>query len=213
MLMANENTLSVWAEQLWKVQSKKYLKDSDPLFPCSADFMPEIAKPQCYTYLTPHLFVAAGANLSNPQPSHFEKAFLFCDDIRKDEVANRNACYSGFGKEFVVLAKNRDIRNISQLTEAELKTVHDWCVSGKTGEAILPCLSSAAASMYWGGENDRSVIIRFCKIIQDKNFQSSCFTGIIGSVGYYIKDRAYKEEFCGELPETYQKECRDRLLK
>jgi hypothetical protein len=50
---------------MWKKKSQIYFMKSDPLYPCSADFMPEAAKGMCYTYLTPHLFEAAGGYWSS----------------------------------------------------------------------------------------------------------------------------------------------------
>lgn len=198
--------------ELWKEQSKKYLSKDEPLGLCAGDIIPLIAKPQCYTYLTPHLFLSASANLANPGPEHFEKAFPFCEKIPAEEQENRNACYSGFGKEFTVLAKARDIRNIDEMSGEELARVYQWCLLAENQKGILACLNSAAASLFWGGENNRGAVIRFCGAIKESDFQSSCFANLIGAVSYYIKDRGYKESFCGELPAPYQKECETRLL-
>lgn len=196
----------------WEKQRKIYLKSSDPLYPCSDDaLIPSAAKTFCYLYLTPHLFSSAGADLGNPLPEHFKKAFRYCDAIAEPHY--RRSCYGGFGKEFIVIAKNRDIRNISGMKTDEMKKVLEWCALGKSEEAVLACLNSAASSMYWGGENDRSTVIRFCGLIPETNFRDSCFENLIGAVGYYVGDQSYRDGFCGELPESYQKACRERLLK
>ncbi|MCP6719984.1 MAG: hypothetical protein KJI72_01480 [Patescibacteria group bacterium] len=198
--------------KLWAEQSKKYLSADDPLHPCSSDFIPDIARPQCYIYLTPHLFKVVGGSLGSPTPEDFEKAFLLCEKIPASDTASRHTCYGGFGKEFIVLAKNRDIRNIDKMTDEELAKVYEWCLLAKNQNGILACVNSAAASLYWGGENDRGIVIKFCGSLTEPNIQASCFANIIGGVSYYINDPTYRRGFCEELPPTYHEDCLTRLL-
>ncbi|MCH7883594.1 hypothetical protein IIA95_04270, partial [Patescibacteria group bacterium] len=192
---------------LWKEQSKKYFKDDNPLYPCASDFIPNEAKPLCYVYLTPHLFKLAGANLARPTALDFEKAFLFCGTIPEHKPENRDACYGGFGKEFIVLAKDRDIRNIENMTDQELLKVYRWCLLAHGGQGVKACLHHALQSLYWGGENNRRVAIRFCELVRDSFYQSPCFENLIGAVSFYINERGYRQSFCKELPFIYQKEC------
>lgn len=197
--------------ELWAKQRTKYLKDDDPLYPCDSKFMPDEARSQCYVYLTPHLFQLAGANLASPNEENFKKSFPFCERIPKSEASNRRVCYGGFGKEFVVLAKARDIRNIEKMTNEELLKVYRWCKLAGASDGVNFCLISAVNSLYWGGENDREVAIRFCNLIDDSSSQSLCFSNLIGAVRTYIKDINYKEQFCSEIPSSYNSECQKIL--
>lgn len=197
--------------QAWEKQVPKYFSTSDPLMPCSASFIPFEAKPICYIYLTPHLFQEAGANLQNPQPQYFTKAFSFCSAIPSSEEINRRSCAEGFGKEFVVLAKDRDIRNIGAMKNSELQRVYSWCNLATNKDFIAACIRSAVNSLYWGGENKPAAAINFCKLVNG-DLQSVCFNNLITAVGYYINDPNYLKGFCGSLPENIKTSCKKHLL-
>ena len=198
---------------LWEQQHAKYFKEEDPLYPCSSDFMPDEARPLCYTYLTPHLFNVAGADAGFPTPDDFKQAFLYCDKLPIADFRNRDACYGGFGKEFTVLALGRDIRTstIEQITDEQLNRVYEWCLLANTKEGTAACVVHATNSLYWGGENDRSMAIAFCNVIDDPYYQGSCFINLIKIVSYYIQEQDYKKEFCEELPSAYRETCQARL--
>ena len=193
----------------WEKQKDKYLKKGDPLSPCDMDFMPDEARDICYTYLTPNLFVSAGANLSSPQPKYFKKAIGFCDSIK--DVGNRRACYGGFGKEFVVLANARDIQNVSDMGATKLRLIHEWCSSSGNDAAARECTASALQSLYWGGENNFRVGIRFCENTPDSSMKEECFSQFFGAVNYYAKDVGYKKKVCEGVPESHNKKCREAL--
>ncbi len=195
----------------WTAQREKYFSADNPLYPCNADFIPEEAKPQCYDYLTPYLFEVAGADMGRPQPQDFEKAFTYCDLIPESETLNRSACFGGFGKEFTVLAQERDIRRIDQMNDEQLRRVYDWCTLGRSEEAINSCVSTAMGSLYWGGENDRRAAVKFCNLIPAGVQQDVCVRSLIGAVGFYISDVQYKKDFCTEVPKNYQTDCREQL--
>lgn len=199
--------------EAWKRQREKYLKDDDPLYPCNSDFMPEIARPKCYVYLTPHLFQVVDGNLARPTPEVFDKAFPLCNKIPEAESRNREACYGGFGKEFVVLAQYRDIRKIENMTNEQLQTVYKWCILADDKDGVTSCILDAVRSLYWGGENDRSAAIRFCGVIDDAYYQHSCITQLIQMVGFYINDRVYRKEFCKEIPDSYSADCKRLLIR
>ncbi|MDP2735417.1 MAG: hypothetical protein Q8P12_04370, partial [bacterium] len=114
--------------EAWERESPRYLSKEDPLNPCNLDFMVKEARPMCYNYLTPRLFEAVGTSLASPKPEDYKKAFPLCELIPEEEPENRTACYGGFGKEFVVLSKDRDVRNIENMSDEELSRVYDWCL-------------------------------------------------------------------------------------
>jgi len=194
---------------LWAKQRPKYLRKDDPLYPCSSDSIPPHAKYLCYLYLTPHLFEVAGENHWTPTA----KAFPLCDKIPRTDPGNRDACYGGFGKEFVGFVAQRDTRasSLKNVTENQLKEMYDLCLAAGNQEGILSCIRGATNSLFWGGENDRSIGLKFCSLMQTQH-QQNCFANLMGAVNYYIKDPLYKKEFCQEIPQDYQKECREKLL-
>lgn len=201
-------------KQTWKKQRAIYLKDSDPLYPCNSNFMPENARTLCYIYLTPHLFQVAGANLGNPEPSHFKKAFRYCSKIPKDQAGNFDSCYGGFGKEFVVLAAGRDIRMnaLERVGKDQFNKVFEWCRLADQKEGVESCINHATNSYYWGGENKPTIAIEFCTSIEEENLQASCFQNFISAVNTYVKDENYRREVCNKIPDSYQLICQKQLL-
>lgn len=206
-----EMIAGVHDREAWARQVAKFFRDDDPLYPCTASFMPSEAKSICLVYITPRLFEVAGADLRSPNAGNFSQAFRYCDVLPKTEVENRNACYGGFGKEFVVLAKGRDVRSIDRMNKEELSTVYEWCLLTDDEEGRTACVNSAVNSLYWGGENDRQASIDFCGLISNRSLRENCFNDLISSVAYYIKDDTYKKDFCSELPDENGEVCRRRL--
>lgn len=197
---------------LWQIQSKKYFSTTDPLAPCSTTIYPPETKPICYSYLTPHLFEAAGMDPSNPDMASLQKAFHFCDAIPDSEGSDRSTCYGDFGKEFITLAQSRDIRHISDMTNEQLKKAYSWCsVAGDTN-GIDACIRSSIQSLYWGGENKPDAAIRYCNIIPDTKGRQACYDELIGAVSYYIDDTHYKENFCNSIQPSFKTQCQKTLL-
>jgi hypothetical protein len=191
----------------WSEKNKKYMRGSDPLFPCNSEMVPQAAKGMCYVYITPHLFNFAGAELGNPKEEDFKKAFTYCDALTLEDP-NRNICFGGFGKEFVVLAKARDIRNVSDISEEEINKVLKWCDLAGNQNDIGSCVMYALGSTYWGGENDRSASVRFCSAVKESDLKDRCFNELIRMVNFYINDSNYKREFCSEIPPEYSANCK-----
>lgn len=199
---------------LWAEQRKKYFTKDDPLYPCSSDFITDGARQFCYIYLTPYLWEVVGADLGFPKADDFKKAFPLCDRLPKEDGANRDACYGGFGKEFVGLVLGRDIRGsaLENITDAKLQQVYGWCLLAGNKEGSAACMLHALQALYWGGENDRSIALRFCDLISTPYYRNSCFLNLINAVSFYIEDTRYREEFCRAIPAVLQEECRGKLL-
>lgn len=197
-------------KQAWEKQKVNYFKVDDPLAPCDMDFIPVGAAEICYNFLTPHLFEAAGADLGHPLPVHYENAFKFCEKIPPNQIENRESCFGGFGKEFVVLVNERNVQSIENMSDEKLRKIYDWCNLAPS-EGIEPCLDSALQSLYWGGENNRYIAIRFCDAMGKIEDQAFCMEHLISAVGYYISDTNYQKEFCSEIPESYREQCRFKL--
>lgn len=194
----------------WEAKKDKYLSPDDPLRMCKADYMPDTAKVLCYSYITPFIFDAAGAVNGNPRPEIYPKSFAFCDEV-KDDV-QRESCYGGLGKEFIVLAQDRDIRRIEDTPSDKLKLAASWCMLASKEEAQNACLGEILDSLYWGGENDPEVSIRYCSLLES-SVQQNCFDHLFEITTYYRPDYDGRQAICNAVPEAYSKQCADVLLK
>ena len=189
----------------------KYLSKVDPLLICQADYMPEDAKVLCYSYITPYIFNAAGAiDGSNPTPNIYKKSFTYCDSVKNE--SQRRSCYGGLGKEFIVLSQDRDIRRIEDTPNEKLELSASWCMLAEREEAQTACLSSILDSLYWGGENDPEVSIRYCTLLQEGNPKNACFEHLFSITTYYQKDTQVREKICSSVPEAQTETCKKLLL-
>jgi hypothetical protein len=198
-------------EKLRKMQATKYFKTEDPLAPCTSNFMPEEVQQICLIYLTPHLFELAGTINNTPLPVHTRTAFTYCNTLGKNESANRDACYGGFGKEFVVLARERDIRDVSLMTNEQLQNISDWCQLADSEDGINSCNSYVLGSLYWGGSNSYTAALNYCGIINNSNNQTVCYHTLIGVIANYSNRTEEDKQFCDELPDVLLNDCTSRL--
>jgi len=198
-------------KKTWTKQSTYYLSDPNPLALCQSTSIKAPATSLCYNYITPHLFTLAGFDPSNTHdPVSFQKAFLYCDAIPELETRSRDACFGGFGKEFVVLAKDRDIRNIGDMTKRQLTLISQWCHLAPTEKAQQSCIFSALTSLFWGGENKPHAAVGLCTLLFDKKEQKECFTFLFSVVTKYIKDPTYQQKVCKLVPQIYKNHCQEK---
>lgn len=191
----------------WARARPNYFNDENPLAPCDTGLIPDFVKPICYTYLTPHLFEVAGADLGAPTPDDFQKAFTYCNLLPKDDAINRDACYGGFGKEFVVLAGARDIRDIGSLKENEISRVHEWCALSDTALGQGSCTVSALRSLFWGGENKPDASFAFCASAPD-TLRNTCYTELATAIGFFFEKQPLQRNLlCARIPETNRTWC------
>ncbi len=193
----------------WQRQRPKYLNPSDALSLCKSQFMPSETNDICYTYITPFLFEAAGANLASPTEENYKNAFVFCSNMPKQtqqDLANRANCFGGFGKEFVVLAKSRDIRDVGSMTKEELLTVYRWCTFANETDGTIQCLRTALQSLFWGGENNPDASFSFCAILENQ-YKDYCYGNLVGTIRQYIVDPAKRTDLCKRLPEVFRADC------
>jgi hypothetical protein len=191
--------------EVWQQKKDKYLSTTDPLRMCMSDYMPESAKVLCYSYITPFIFDAAGANGGNPTPDMYPKSFAFCDAVKDDR--QRQSCYGGLGKEFVVFAQDRDIRKMEDTPNDRLKLSASWCALAEKQEAKQACLLSILDSLYWGGENDPEVSVRYCSLLEEGEDKNNCFSHLFGIASYYQKDPQVYKELCRVVPESFVAQC------
>ncbi len=192
-------------KESWQKGRDIYLDPNAPLSTCMKEVVPQEARRMCVLYMTPYVMEASGANLEDISLEDMEKAFALCN---KAEVPQhlKDVCAGGFGKEFVVLAQERDIRNIDKMNEKALLKVHEYCSAAGDLKSRTYCTLEAVNSLYWGGENHYSVAINFCNLAPE-SIKDSCFSHLIGGVHFYSRDNNYIKGFCQELPEEYKRKC------
>lgn len=196
--------------ELWLKSRARYLSENDPLSPCSTEDMPYDLKGVCYTYLTPHLFESAGADLAMPGPEHFEKAFQYCDHISASDTASRYACFSGIGKEFPGLTLSRDIRKVNETDDEALNLMHAWCSLAPHAESYEACVGSIVDSLFWGGENDAAVSVRFCTLSPERGAEE-CFAHLSVIGAQYLQEQDFRA-LCARLPREHVDACLARSL-
>ncbi len=189
----------------WLLARERYLAMQEPLAPCDTALVPAEAKTFCYMYLTPRLLELAGANLGTPNPNTFPRAFSFCDAIPTSNPRNREACFGGFGKEFVPLAGARDIRRIDHLPSDAYARAIQWCQLAGVTDGAEACITEGLESVFWGGEADPAASVRYCGVSPEE-FRRPCLTTLASSIKRYF-DGAVQEQWCAQLPEEYYSQC------
>jgi hypothetical protein len=196
--------------EIWAQKKDKYLDPTKPLKLCQEDYMPELAKVLCYSYITPFIFDAAGAQGGNPTPEIYKESFAFCDGVEND--AHREACYAGLGKEFIVLAQDRDIRRIEDTPDDLLQLAASWCMLAEKEEAQRACLTDILDSIFWGGENDFGVSVRYCSLLTPQSISDTCFLHLFQIASYYVPQPNRREDICSLVPENQKKQCSEKLF-
>ncbi|MBI4088448.1 hypothetical protein HY418_03685 [Candidatus Kaiserbacteria bacterium] len=189
----------------WLAARARYFPDDKPLWPCIGALIPDIAREICLTYLTPRLWEHANIDPGRPDPQRFAEAFALCDAISQEQGL-RDACFGGFGKEFVVLAAGRDVRGIDQLSDEEYSTAIRWCELASVPDGIHSCIADALASVFWGGENDPDASFRFCALARDEG-QEACWERLAESIATWIGDASDRQALCARIPRSSRSAC------
>lgn len=191
----------------YEIARNQYLSKDNPLGLCFSDNIPEETKEICLIYLTPYIWESVGIELGNPDPSRFKEGFAVCDEIPETKQHLRNACFGGFGKEFVPLVAGRDIRNVDQLTDEQYERAASWCSYPKARDGEIACIQDAIASLFWGGENDPSASFRFCDLLEENYMQSACYERLASDIGTFVTEHESKVALCEQIPEGFRKIC------
>ncbi len=198
----------------WGKMRPVNLHRDDPLYPCVSQVITDTGpRKVCLIYLTPYLWELGGWMSQIPTDEVIKKSFSFCDQIPLKDTENRDGCFGGFGKEFVPLAKGKDIRNIDKLTDAEIQKVYNWCFLTDDKEGQKSCVSFATGSIYWSGSIDKKYPEHFCMAAPNEEVRNFCFKDLITNVKEANKDINYMKEFCNEIPKSVKKECQKHLLE
>jgi len=190
----------------WLLMREKYLDVARPLRPCDTALVPEEAKSLCLVYLTPRLFELAGADLGKPDPATFPEAFSFCEALPQSATRLRDACFGGFGKEFIVLAGEHDIRDVAKYSDDTFKKALSWCGLAPSQDARGACVGDAVASLFWGGENDPDAAFRFCSLASAE-VSLACYSRLASDISEYIFDKDTREALCARTPVQSRSAC------
>jgi hypothetical protein len=194
--------------EIWERQRPKYLKADDPLYLCNQPYMAG-KKGICLIYITPYLFEVQGDVLNSLAEENFARAFDFCENYpvkTEDDKSYKSDCFAGFGKEFVVLSSLRDIRNVGNIGEEEIKRVYDWCRLTEDHQGTESCISTALDSFFWGGETSPQASFKFCQIV-GSGYKDACYTALAGNINEYTSDTAKKNSLCARLPKLFDPNC------
>ena len=191
--------------EAWVRAQNKYLLKDQPLAPCDSSLIPEAAKGYCYMYISPRLFEAAGSEIAHPNPATFPKAFTYCDAIPLTSSRSRDACFGGFGREFVGLAAERDIRAIDQLDDNVYARAAQWCDLAIPRDGKESCLRQEVESVFWGGENDPQASFRFCAVTP-ASLTEACLGNLANNIEHYLRGEA-RTTWCNKLPVQYRGQC------
>ncbi len=195
-------------EAVWSLQKDKYVNPENPLSICQADYMPEEAKERCYSYITPYLFDAGGADGGLPTPDIFADSMAFCDLEPNSQY--RSLCYRGFGKEYVVLAVDYQISLLENANGDQLQKNLDWCNLADDDGGALECKKEVVNSLYWGGENDYAVSLRYCALWPE-DIAQNCYETLYRNAKYYVHDEHYYGQLCSDSPLERQQLCYSML--
>lgn len=194
---------------MWETKIASYINTDNPLGLCQRPSIFSEAKKHCYSYITPFLFDAAGANGGLPKVEHYAPAVAYCE--KEPDSVFREQCYAGFGKEFIVLAGSYDIQHIDELPSEVLATAASWCSTASTPDAVRACSLEIVHSLYWGGENNINGAIRYCSVLGD-GLQEDCFNTLYSDVLTYQNEN-HVREVCSLVPAAAVENCLQNGLK
>lgn len=111
------------------------------------------------------------------------------------------------------MAKDKDIRHIDSLTDAQMQKIYHWCGLSPYKDGQKACILYAAGSMYWSGANDKKIVEHFCSLAPEDELKFACFKGLIETIkNGDLTEPEYFKEFCSELPSDIEKLCQEKLL-
>ena len=175
----------------WQKQREINLRKDEPLYPCMSElFTDPKARQVCLVYLTPYLWELAGRRSEDVSDKVLVQSFEYCNKIPSSDPINRDACFGGFGKEFLAMAKGKDVRHIDKLTDEEMKKIYRWCLLTSHKDGQKSCVLYAQGSMYWSGANDKSLPEKYCSLAPTEEMQHYCYEELINTCLLYTSDAA-----------------------
>jgi len=188
----------------WSEKVDEFVDLNNPLSICKADYMPNLGKSVCYSYITPFLFDAAKL-VTETQEDQFKKSFTYCDEI--DSTGQRRSCYGGIGKEFVTFAFKGDTRAEKRATDKEITNLLSMCALAHKKEAYEACVLEALDTLYWGGENDPYSSVKLCNLIPEDGLQNDCFDHLFDLTQFYRANMDTKQLICELTTIEYREFC------
>lgn len=191
----------------WEKAKPLYLPDSDVFMPCDASFMSKEVQPACYAYIRARILRKVGRTKEETtvRPDMYKKALSYCARIPEKEMANRNACYGGFGVDFVYFVNGYDDRKFKDMADETLLTVHDLCALAGTLDARSPCTLTASDMILSRGEGLRAAGA-FCRLASDPIIKDRCYSTIVNLAEKYLPGEG-RRAICTYLPENRRGLC------
>ena len=186
-----------------------FFQKDDVLAPCNAPYLDERVRSSCYLYLRERFFDEP-EHAAEPLRSEDYRAIMqYCARIPADQEDNINACYGGFGIEYVYIANGTDSRSLSGMSDRALARVHEWCGLGPDYNAVRACTFTAAGLLTGGEHDDPQAAIRFCARAPDSELSDRCFSAIISAGAQSFSTSTFRT-FCLSMPRTYIPLCLER---
>ena len=111
----------------------------------------------------------------------------------------------------MVLAQERDVRNVGAMQEESLRNIRTWCREAGSVIGEAACNSSALSSLFWGGENLPDAAFTFCALAEEGEKQT-CYTELTNQIVQYLGGEYRAQSLCERLPDSYQADCVSRIF-
>lgn len=186
----------------WRARYDSFYDFDDPMWFCTASFMPREARSRCLSYATPYLFDAAAETHNvQPRPYLFADAMQLC--VTLDDENDQSVCYAGFGKEYIVIAANYNTQEIASLPNDRLQLAIDWCDFAPDARGALECKIEIVDSLYWGGENEPDAVLRYCDLMTTSADKTTCWSHLLNLVSQYKTGSInHTQQVCKQAPKA-----------
>ena len=161
----------------------KYLKDNDPMYPCT--ILPFRHQKKCYEYNTFNFYYFTNFD--------WAKVIELCGQVPKDY---RRGCYETMGGDQVGFTD-------------DMVKIKKACAEIKTEEFVDACIKGAEGNLVMRYSSDFVKPIEFCKLWEGI-LRDSCFETFIELLNRWSRDSSKKATVCQKIE---GKEHRDKCLE
>ena len=156
----------------------KYIKEDDPLYPCS--ILKKEQQEMCYTYGVLSRFqfdLAKSISVCSSVPGEF-----------------KNQCFGTLGRDRTIISSD-PLELKSQCYQIKKEEFRKDCISGTSYNLVIR----------FGANSD--IPASYCSIT-DAMYKDNCYNRIFGALGNITKDQAVVKKFCEKISdESYKNKC------
>lgn len=172
----------VFMENMWGVHEgapspKRWVKESDPMYPCNDPRIPEKYLGGCWSNQATLAYQHFKGDLS--------KTAAFCDAVENPQY--QEICYNNFA------------RQIHPLTQGSLSKVKTLC-SLATGEKWQNYCVLTNMGSYWS-VGDRSLPFEICSSLSGET-RGECLQRLASMINSYAKSPEEKQALCAKMPDV-----------